>query len=165
MVFVNGKFMRMSDLQSSYRAEAGRVWRAHKAGEPLTEWDRILAHNMARHPEWTHFWEHAEDLGDAELQTETGVDPFGIVTVETDTLYHIGPNGSRLVREAYHSLLAKGLEHFEAIDEIALVFLAISVKLDMGQITEDEANERLGPNAWRRLAAGEMAAEIFPEYA
>jgi hypothetical protein len=72
-------------------------------------------------------------------------------------------NGSNEARAAYEALLERGLDDDEAREEIARVLLAtmFHIGAQSERLEEAGGGPGLRTEAFRRLAAGETAREIF----
>lgn len=138
----------------------GLIWRKYKAGVLLEEEEACLARCMAAYPEWAHWWTRADDIGDAEVRTPEGVNPFLTVAVEAALEEMIEDRGAEVARQTYQQLRHRGLSHDQARAEIGRVFLGIYRLIDTGGIASEQGTEAF-PAALKRLAAGESAREMF----
>ena len=116
---------RYAELRSLSRASPARIWRTYKADDRLDGEERILAERMAAHPEWTVYWDLADDLGDAELVTQEGASPFARIAAEAAVEEMIGKGGDRVVRRTYTALCKGGLSHEDAAAEIARAHVGV----------------------------------------
>lgn len=148
---------KLTNLSHAYMA---LIWRKYNAGTPLTGEDARLARCMAAYPEWVQWWERADDVGDAEVRTPEGVNPFLTVTVEAALEEMIEHGGDEVAQHTYQQLRHRGLSHDQARAEIGRVFLGIYRLIDTGGIASEEGTQAF-PAALKRLAAGESAREIL----
>ena len=72
----------LSKLRNVSHSYIKFIWQGHCAGVPLEGEAQILAQVLARYPQWAHYWEMADDLGDAEVLLPDGADPFAVVAFE-----------------------------------------------------------------------------------
>ncbi len=120
---------------SCNRADFATIWRAYQDGRPLDVDDRRLALRMAEHPEWSGWWERADDLGDAPVRTPEGVDPFFAVSAEAGLDDLLDENEeprapldrrcSQAARRAYARLRRYGLDDREARAMILVALVSV----------------------------------------
>ncbi|MFQ5915015.1 MAG: DUF1841 family protein [Nitrospinota bacterium] len=143
------------------RAHFARVWRAYKAGNRLKGEDKRFAERMAAHPEWTEWWEQADEPEDVEVLTPEGTDPFAALAVEVAVEGMIGRNEDKVARKTYRKLRSDGLTHEEARAEIGQVFVGVLWEVGKGRVAPENQLERFD-EALRLRAAGQGPEKIFP---
>jgi hypothetical protein len=148
-------------LKSVSRARFAQIWRDYRAGKELDEEDQLLAKCMADHPEWTRWWEIADDIGDTPV-LEAWVDPFLAVAVEAAVEGMIGPGGDTAAQTAYNSLRRRGLAHVDARAEIGRALLGMIWQVETGKVHPGDADRRFR-SVLERIAAGESTRDIFPD--
>jgi hypothetical protein len=154
---MNDPFAR---LRNASRTWLSLLWRGYQLGERLHGEEARFARCMAAHPEWTEWWERGDDVGDAEVVTPDGVDPYLAVALEATVEGMIAKGGDKHARRAYRQLRREGLSHVEARAEIGRVFTGVLWAEGAGRIPVGK-----GPQVFhtylRRLMAGESASGIF----
>jgi len=71
-----------SPLRVEFYRFVHAVWQHWREGRPLTGDARLYARVLARYPQWAHYWEMADDLGDIQVLTPEGLAPFAILALD-----------------------------------------------------------------------------------
>jgi hypothetical protein len=142
------------------RANIAGIWHAHRAGQRLGKEDLRLARRMAAHPEWTSWWERADQIPEAEVLTPDGIDPYLAVMAEAMVESATGRGGHYVARQTFRQLCRQGVNPEEARREIGRMLLGVYSLTGTGQIPIEQSEFTIEMYL-HRLAAGEQASQIF----
>jgi len=147
-------------LRRESRADIAAIWQAYQAGQRLVKEDLRLARRMAAHPEWTSWWERADQITEAEVLTPDGVDPYLAIIAEAMVESATGKGGPKVARQTFRQLCRQGMKPEEARIEVGRILLGVFSLTASGQMPIEQSEHTIEVYL-HRLAMGEQASQIF----
>jgi hypothetical protein len=109
-----------STMRRMSRASYADIWRRGIAKEPLEGEDALFFEIMQQHPEYSHCWEHAAELGDREVLIH-GVNPFLHIAIHSVVENQIAQRNPPETDQALFRLTRSGLDRHDALHHILQV--------------------------------------------
>jgi len=132
---VKSKFPGLEEpSRGALRRHFAAIWQKLKNHEPLEGEDKVYADLMQQHAVYHNTWEFADELEGHEYDTETDVNPFVHIAFDAVIVNQVTLDEPRGIKNIYSRLRLKGLDHLDALHEMAGVFVTEFYEISRGRI-------------------------------